>query len=44
MAAYCRVSTDHEDQTHSFEAQVAYYTKYIAEHEQYELADIYAEM
>ena len=43
MAAYCRVSTDHEDQTHSFEAQVDYYTKYIEEHEQYELADIYAD-
>ncbi len=43
MAAYCRVSTDHEDQIHSFEAQVDYYTKYIEEHEQYELADIYAD-
>ena len=43
MAAYCRVSTDHEDQTHSFEAQVDYYTKYIEERDQYELADIYAD-
>ena len=43
MAAYCRVSTDNEDQLHSFEAQVNYYTKYIEEHEQYQLADIYAD-
>ena len=43
MAAYCRVSTDNEDQLHSFEAQVNYYTKYIEEHEQYTLADIYAD-
>ena len=43
MAAYCRVSTDQEDQLHSFEAQVDYYTKYIAEHEQYEMAGIYAD-
>lgn len=43
MAAYCRVSTDQEDQLHSFDAQVNYYKKYIEEHEQYELADIYAD-
>ncbi len=43
MAAYCRVSSDHEDQLHSFEAQVDYYTKYITEHEEYEMAGIYAD-
>ncbi len=43
MAAYCRVSTDDEDQLHSFGAQVDYYKKYISEHEQYQLADIYAD-
>lgn len=43
VAAYCRVSTDHEDQIHSFDAQVDYYTKYIKEHENYELAGIYAD-
>lgn len=43
VAAYCRVSTDQEDQMHSFEAQVDYYTKYIGEHENYELAGIYAD-
>ena len=43
MAAYCRVSTDQEDQLHSFDAQVEYYTKYIEEHENYEMAGIYAD-
>jgi site-specific DNA recombinase len=43
MAAYCRVSTEQDDQLHSFAAQVEYYTKYINEHENYELADIYAD-
>lgn len=37
VAAYCRVSTDQEDQLHSFEAQVDYYTKYINDHENYEM-------
>lgn len=27
VASYCRVSTDQEDQLHSFDAQVDYYTK-----------------
>ena len=44
MAAYCRVSTEQDDQLHSFAAQVEYYTKYINEHENYELADIYADV
>lgn len=43
VAAYCRVSTDQEDQLHSFEAQVDYYTRYINEHENYEMAGIYAD-
>jgi DNA invertase Pin-like site-specific DNA recombinase len=43
VAAYCRVSTDQEDQLHSFEAQVSYYTSYIKSHSQYELAGIYAD-
>ena len=28
-AAYCRVSTDSEDQSNSFSAQLKYYTDYI---------------
>ena len=43
VASYCRVSTDQEDQLHSFDAQVDYYTKYIEEHENYALAGIYAD-
>ena len=29
VAGYARVSTDHEDQVSSYEAQVEYYTNYI---------------
>ena len=43
VAAYCRVSTDQEDQLHSFDAQVDYYTRYIGEHENYAMAGIYAD-
>lgn len=43
VAAYCRVSTDQEDQLHSFEAQVDYYTRYISDHPNYEMAGIYAD-
>lgn len=43
VAAYCRVSSDSSDQLHSFAAQVQYYTKFIADNERMELADIYAD-
>ena len=43
VAAYCRVSTDQEDQLHSFDAQVDYYTRYISDHPNYEMAGIYAD-
>jgi len=43
VAAYCRVSTDQEDQLHSFDAQVDYYTRYIQDHAEYEMAGIYAD-
>lgn len=42
-AAYCRVSTDREEQENSFENQVAYYTNYINSSPEYELAGIYAD-
>lgn len=29
VAAYCRISTDHEDQEQSLENQVAFYTNYV---------------
>ena len=33
VAAYCRVSTEEEEQQSSFEIQVAYYTNLITNHE-----------
>ena len=43
VAAYARVSSDSDDQQNSYIAQVDYYTKNIATHEGWELADIYAD-
>lgn len=43
VAAYCRVSSDSQDQLHSFSAQVQYYTKLINENKLMELVDIYAD-
>ena len=43
VAAYCRVSSNSEDQRHSYTAQVLYYTKEIQRHPEWKLADIYAD-
>ncbi len=43
VAAYCRVSTDSNDQLNSFHAQVRYYTDYIRLNEHMRLVDIYAD-
>ena len=43
MAAYCRVSTDQEEQLLSYENQVNYYTNYIGENPLYEYAGTYAD-
>ncbi len=43
VAAYCRVSTEQEEQLNSFENQVSYYTAYINSKEDYEMAGIYAD-
>jgi len=43
VAAYCRVSTDSEEQTTSYEAQVEHYTNYIKGNSEWELAGIYAD-
>lgn len=43
VAAYCRVSTEQDEQLNSFENQVDYYTKYINERTDYEMVDIYAD-
>lgn len=43
VAAYCRVSTDQEEQLSSYENQVRYYTEVITRNPDYELVDIYAD-
>ena len=43
VAAYARVSTDSDEQFTSFEAQVDYYTKYIASNPEWENAGIYTD-
>lgn len=43
VAAYCRVSTDHEDQLNSFEAQQRYFREYIERQPDWELYDVYAD-
>ena len=44
VAAYCRVSTDKEDQANSFEAQQRYFREYIQRQPDWELQGIYAEI
>lgn len=43
MAAYCRVSTDQEEQLSSYENQVNYYTNYIQNNPEYEMVGVYAD-
>lgn len=43
LAAYCRVSTEQEEQENSFRNQVDYYTRFVQTHPEYELVDIYAD-
>ena len=43
VAAYCRVSTDSEDQLNSYKSQVAYYTEFIKGNSDWSLAGIYAD-
>lgn len=43
VAAYCRVSTEQEEQENSFKNQVEYYTRYIESHPEYKLSGIYAD-
>ncbi|MFZ3578056.1 recombinase family protein [Virgibacillus sp. DJP39] len=42
-AAYCRVSTDNEEQLTSYKTQVAYYTYLILKDKKYEFAGIFAD-
>ena len=43
VAAYCRVSTDSEEQETSYEAQVQHYTEYIRSRPDWEFVEIYAD-
>ena len=41
VAAYCRVSTDKEDQVNSLVSQKQYFAEYIHHHKDWELAEVY---
>lgn len=41
VAAYCRVSTDFDDQLNSLSVQISYFTEYINNHDGYELIEVY---
>lgn len=43
VAAYCRVSTDSDEQATSYEAQIEHYTNFIRKNEEWELAEIFAD-
>ena len=43
VAAYCRVSTDLDNQASSYASQIRSYTELISRHEGWELVDIYAD-
>lgn len=43
VAAYCRVSTDNEEQASSYEVQIEHYTRYIQSNPEWELAGIFAD-
>lgn len=43
VAAYCRVSTDKDEQLNSFEVQKAYYTEKILGNPNWKMADIFAD-
>ena len=41
VAAYCRVSTDRDDQANSLASQRNYFTEYIKNHDRWNLIHIY---
>ena len=43
VAAYCRVSTDSDEQATSYDAQVEHYTNFIQKNEEWEFAGIFAD-
>ncbi len=43
VAPYCRVSSNSDDQLHSYAAQIDYYTRQVNARPDWELVDIYAD-
>lgn len=43
VAAYCRVSTDQDEQQNSYQVQIAYYTDYINSNPEWTMAGIFAD-
>ena len=43
VAAYCRVSTDSEDQLHSFQSQREFFEEYIEKQDSWQLHAVYAD-
>jgi DNA invertase Pin-like site-specific DNA recombinase len=43
VAAYCRVSTDSDEQATSYDAQIEHYTNFIQKNEEWEFAEIFAD-
>ena len=43
VCAYCRVSTNHEDQQNSFDAQIRHFSGFIENNPEWEMAGIYAD-
>lgn len=43
VAAYCRVSTEYEEQNSSYQTQVSHYTNYILNHDGWDLVNVYAD-
>ena len=44
VAAYCRVSTEEENQQNSYATQISYYTDYINSNPNWKMVGIFAEM
>ena len=43
VAGYARVSTDHDDQFTSYEAQIDYYTNYIKSRDDWQFVSVYTD-
>ena len=41
VAAYCRVSTDKDDQANSLRSQIKYFTEYIDNHDDWKMCEVY---